>query len=89
LRGGKDLTGRLSPIAPKIVIPNRADATTLGEQRMAHGRHDRRRRHAAPGTRSSSAHEDLDVRWAIHPVAPAVMLDNVDIQEADYRVWGP
>ncbi|HSQ58538.1 MAG TPA: hypothetical protein VLM40_22650, partial [Gemmata sp.] len=30
-----------------------------------------------------------NVRWAIHPVSPSVMLDNVDIQEADYRVWRP
>jgi hypothetical protein len=30
-----------------------------------------------------------NVRWAIHPVAPAVMLDRVDIQNADYRVWRP
>jgi hypothetical protein len=30
-----------------------------------------------------------NVRWGIHPVSPSVMLDNVDIQEADYRVWRP
>jgi RNA polymerase sigma factor (sigma-70 family) len=30
-----------------------------------------------------------NVRWAIHPVAPSVMLDNLDIHNADYGVWRP
>jgi hypothetical protein len=30
-----------------------------------------------------------NVRWAIHPVSPSVMLDNVDIAQADYQVWRP
>jgi hypothetical protein len=30
-----------------------------------------------------------NVRWGIHPVSPSVMLDRVDIREADYRVWRP
>jgi len=30
-----------------------------------------------------------NVRWGIHPVSPSVILDRVDIQEADYRVWRP
>jgi RNA polymerase sigma factor (sigma-70 family) len=30
-----------------------------------------------------------NVRWAIHPVAPAVLLDNLDIHNADYGVWRP
>ena len=30
-----------------------------------------------------------NVRWGIHPVSPSVMLDYVDIQQADYRVWRP
>jgi hypothetical protein len=30
-----------------------------------------------------------NVRWAIHPVSPSVMLDNLDIHNADYGVWRP
>src|SRR5262249_32073990 len=30
-----------------------------------------------------------NVRWAIHPVSPSVMLDGVDIHKADYGVWRP
>jgi hypothetical protein len=30
-----------------------------------------------------------NVRWAIHPVAPSVMIDNLDIRNADYGVWRP
>jgi RNA polymerase sigma factor (sigma-70 family) len=30
-----------------------------------------------------------NVRWAIHPVSPSVMLDGVDIHDADYQVWRP
>jgi hypothetical protein len=30
-----------------------------------------------------------NVRWAIHPVAPSVVLDHLDIHNADYGVWRP
>jgi hypothetical protein len=30
-----------------------------------------------------------NVRWALHPVAPSVLLDNVDIHKADYGIWRP
>jgi RNA polymerase sigma factor (sigma-70 family) len=30
-----------------------------------------------------------NVHWAIHPVAPSLLLDNVDIHKADYGIWRP
>jgi hypothetical protein len=30
-----------------------------------------------------------NVHWAIHPVAPSVLLDNLDIHDAEYGVWRP
>jgi hypothetical protein len=30
-----------------------------------------------------------DVHWAIHPVSPCVLLDNLDIRDAEYGVWRP
>ncbi len=30
-----------------------------------------------------------DVHWAIHPVSPSVLLDNIDIHDADYGIWRP
>jgi hypothetical protein len=30
-----------------------------------------------------------DVHWAIHPVSPSVLLDNLDIHEAEYGIWRP
>jgi hypothetical protein len=30
-----------------------------------------------------------NVHWAIHPVSPSVLLDNLDIHDADYGVWRP
>ncbi|HLJ92685.1 MAG TPA: G8 domain-containing protein [Gemmataceae bacterium] len=30
-----------------------------------------------------------NVHWAIHPVSPSVLLDNLDIYDADYGVWRP
>src|SRR5207245_1552868 len=30
-----------------------------------------------------------NVHWAIHPVSPSVMLDNLDIHDAEYGVWRP
>jgi hypothetical protein len=30
-----------------------------------------------------------NVRWAIHPVAPSLLLDGLDIRAADYGVWRP
>jgi hypothetical protein len=30
-----------------------------------------------------------DVHWAIHPVSPSLLLDNLDVHHADYGVWRP
>jgi hypothetical protein len=30
-----------------------------------------------------------NVHWAIHPVSPSVLLDNLDIHDAEYGVWRP
>jgi hypothetical protein len=30
-----------------------------------------------------------DVHWAIHPVSPSLLLDNLDVHVADYGVWRP
>jgi hypothetical protein len=30
-----------------------------------------------------------NVHWAVHPVSPSVLLDNLDIHNADYGVWRP
>jgi hypothetical protein len=30
-----------------------------------------------------------NVHWAIHPVVPALLLDNLDIHDAEYGVWRP
>ncbi len=30
-----------------------------------------------------------NVHWAIHPVAPSVLLDNLDVHDAEYGVWRP
>jgi RNA polymerase sigma factor (sigma-70 family) len=30
-----------------------------------------------------------NARWAIHPVSPSVMIDQLDIHNADYGVWRP
>jgi hypothetical protein len=30
-----------------------------------------------------------NVHWAIHPVSPSVLLDNLDICNADYGIWRP
>jgi len=30
-----------------------------------------------------------DVHWAIHPVAPSLLLDGVDIHNAEYAIWRP
>jgi hypothetical protein len=30
-----------------------------------------------------------DVHWAIHPVSPSLLLENLDIHDADYGVWRP
>jgi hypothetical protein len=30
-----------------------------------------------------------DVHWAIHPVSPSVLLDDLDFYDADYGVWRP
>jgi RNA polymerase sigma factor (sigma-70 family) len=30
-----------------------------------------------------------NVRWAIHPVSPSVLIDGLDIHDADYGVWRP
>jgi hypothetical protein len=30
-----------------------------------------------------------NVHWAIHPVAPSVLIENMDIQNAEYGIWRP
>src|SRR5207244_2140903 len=30
-----------------------------------------------------------DVHWAIHPVAPSLLLDGVDIHNVEYAIWRP
>jgi hypothetical protein len=30
-----------------------------------------------------------NVHWAIHPVSPCVLLENVDIRQAEYGIWRP
>src|SRR5262249_10535255 len=30
-----------------------------------------------------------NVHWAIHPVAPSVLLEDLDVHNADYGVWRP
>jgi hypothetical protein len=30
-----------------------------------------------------------NVHWAIHPVSPSVLLENLDVNEAEYGVWRP
>ncbi|MBI3822699.1 MAG: G8 domain-containing protein [Planctomycetes bacterium] len=30
-----------------------------------------------------------NVHWAIHPVAPCVLIENLDIQNAEYGIWRP
>jgi hypothetical protein len=30
-----------------------------------------------------------DVHWAFHPVSPSILVDNMDIADADYGVWRP
>jgi hypothetical protein len=45
-----------------------------------------------PDARHPFVIRDLRVwnaRWAIHPVAPSLLLDGVDIKDCDYGVWRP
>ncbi len=30
-----------------------------------------------------------NVHWAIHPVAPSVLIENLDVQNAEYGIWRP